>query len=325
MSSKKILWDAHCCLPLLGTSDLRKLKMHHNAGFTFVSINIGMDMIPLDQILRVVESFNKQIELSDFIVKAQTLNDVLVAHEDGKLAVAYDLEGALPLKGSEYMVDLFFSLGVRQMHFAYNRNNMYGSGCYDEDLGLTKKGEWLVRKLNNTGITVDCSHTGYRTSMDILNTSSKPVVFSHSNSFSLVSDDRNIRDDQIQACANTGGVVCINGLSWFLNNDNMDPNSLVDHIAYISDLVGTEHVGIGLDYAYDTDVDDLPPNTEIEFWWPNIAPNSTSLMFNAYSPSKISELENTLESRGFLNTDISNILGENMLRVCREVWNEKNY
>src|SRR3954452_25486399 len=133
-----LVWDAHACLPLHPDRYVTLLRRHHAAGATFVSVNIGMDMNPLMQIFPVIASFRAQIARhADQFLQVDTVDDVLRAKAEGKLAFAFDLEGGIPLCGRPEMVALFRDLGVRQVHLAYNRNNPVGGGCYDEDVPLT--------------------------------------------------------------------------------------------------------------------------------------------------------------------------------------------
>ena len=90
------------------------------------------------------------------------------ARAEGRLAVAFDLEGGMPLLGRSEMVQLFYDLGVRQIHLAYNRSNALGGGCYDDDVPLTPLGRRMVAAINAAGMLMDCSHTGHRTSLDIM-------------------------------------------------------------------------------------------------------------------------------------------------------------
>ena len=119
--------------------------------------------------------------------------------------------GTRPGQGRD-KTGLYHRLGVRQALFADNLNNAAGGGCHDEDRGLTDFGRAVVQEMNRAGMLVDCSHSAYRTTMEAMEVSSAPVVFSHSNPKALWDHGRNIRDDQIKACAATGGVVGVNGL-----------------------------------------------------------------------------------------------------------------
>jgi membrane dipeptidase len=85
---------------------------------------------------------------------------------------------------------------------------------------------------------MDCSHTGRLCSLDIMNASSQPVIFSHANPYTLVQHGRNVTDEQIRACAATGGVVCVSGLSFFLGSAQPTADDVARHAAYVADLVG---------------------------------------------------------------------------------------
>ena len=126
------VWDAHSCVPLRPDMDLSVLERHRAAGVRFVSVNVGMDMNPVTDILRVLAAFRRQIEdAADRFLLAETVADVRRARSDGRLAVAFDLEGALPLAEQPEMIRLYQRLGVRQMHLAYNRTNSIAGGCHE--------------------------------------------------------------------------------------------------------------------------------------------------------------------------------------------------
>ena len=149
-----IRWDAHSCLPLLSGIDMSVLRRHKQAGFDFVSINVGMDMNPIDQVMRTIAWFRHWLtQHADEFALIETLADVKAAKKTGKLAVAFDLEGSTMLLGDLAMVEVYRDLGVRQAHLVYNRNNTVGGGCHDDDTGLTAYGREVVRAINRAGIT----------------------------------------------------------------------------------------------------------------------------------------------------------------------------
>src|SRR5207247_805058 len=113
---------------------------------------------------------------------------------------------------------------------------------------LTPFGRRVIEEMNRVGMLVDCTHTGYRTTMEVMEMASQPVIFSHSNPAALYRHGRNITDEQIRACARTGGVIGINALGIFMTDRQASTNAIVDCIGYVADLVGPEHVGIALDY-----------------------------------------------------------------------------
>ena len=202
-----IHWEAHACLPLHPQADFAPIAQFHEAGVHYVSINIGMDMIPLPQVMATIAGFRATIAAQPGrYVLVNTAQDIRDAAAAGKLAIGFDLEGAMPLLEEPAMVALYRSLGVRQMHLAYNRNNSVAGGCHDVEQGLTPLGHQVVQAINAAGVLMDCSHTGRRCSLDIMAASSAPVIFSHANPLSLVEHGRNVTDEQIRACAATGAL-----------------------------------------------------------------------------------------------------------------------
>src|SRR4029079_14810021 len=87
--------------------------------------------------------------------------------------------------------------------------------------------------------------------MDVMEYSSKPVILSHSNARALRDHPRNVRDDVMRACARTGGVVGLNGIGIFLGNNDISTDAFVRHVDYVVQMIGPEHVALGIDYAVD--------------------------------------------------------------------------
>ena len=223
------------------------------------------------------------------------------------------------LNGNLDMVALYHGLGVRQMLFAYNLNNEAAGGCHDDDMGLTDFGKAIVREMNRVGVIVDCSHAAYRTTMDIMAESSKPVVFSHSNPTAVWDHQRNIRDDQIAACAATGGVVGMNGMGIFLGENDVGNETLLRHICHVAELVGAEHIGFGFDYSPGIDVDIGAILRSRPDYWPAGNAYDTPDIKHA-GPSQLPALVDGLSERGFSDTEIRGLLGENFRRVAAAVW-----
>jgi membrane dipeptidase len=238
------------------------------------------------------------------------------------MAISFDLEGALPLLEQPDMVALYAQLGVRQIHFAYNLNNSVADGCHDVARGLTPLGQRMVEAVNENGILMDCSHTGRLCSLEIMNASSQPVIFSHANPYTLVQHGRNVTDEQIRACAATGGVVCVSGLSFFLGSAQPDANDVARHVAYIADLVGVRHAGIGLDICFQQPgLDDTPPGDfDAEHWWPASAGYSADKPPSFTPPEVWRELPAALRRAGMSETEAELVLGRNMMRVAQQVW-----
>ena len=168
--------------------------------------------------------------------------------------------------------------------------------------------------MNRVGMVVDASHMGHLATMDVFEISKDPVIFSHSNPAGLRSHVRNITDEQIKACAGTGGVIGINGIGDFLGGTRSE--KVIEHIEYVINLVGPEHVGIGLDYVVDKQelMDYVTGN-------PDIYPADKMKDFLAFvEPEQFPEFTELLYSKGYSEQIISGILGGNFMRVAKAVW-----
>jgi membrane dipeptidase len=319
-----IHWEAHTCLPLHPAASFEPLERYRALGVHYASINVGMDMNPLSQILPVIASFRARLAAdAERFLLPQSVADVEHAKATQRLAVGFDLEGALPLLEQPEMVALFRDMGVRQIHFAYNRNNAVAGGCHDTPQGLTPLGQRMVQAVNDAGVLMDCAHTERRSSLDIMAHSRHPVVFSHANPLALVEHGRNISDEQIKACAATGGVVCISGVSTFLGVEQPHAVDVARHVAYVANLVGADHVGLGLDIGFSQPElsDDPPQPFDPAHWWPASAGYGQGIRGIRYAPIESwSTLASALCEVGLSDTDIEGVLGENMARVARQVW-----
>ncbi len=317
-------WEAHVCLPLHPQASFAPIDRLRAQGVHYASVNVGMDMNPLPQILSVIAGYRATIAAHpDRYLLAGSAEDIGRAKAAGRIAIGFDLEGAVPLMDQPEMLGVFSALGVRQIHFAYNRNNNVADGCHDVERGLTPLGLRMVAAVNAAGLIMDCAHTGRACSFDIMAASSKPVVFSHANPFSLVPHGRNITDAQIRACAATGGVVCVSGVSLFLGNPTPRAEDVARHAAYVADLVGVQHVGIGLDNGFaEPGLDDTPPGgIDRNYWWPPAAGYGDGIAGIRYVPDTTwAALPDALRATGMRTNEVEQVLGGNMYRVAQQVW-----
>jgi membrane dipeptidase len=312
---RALIWDTHACFPLNPNSDLTELKRYKDSGVNFVSINIGMDMDSFENVMQVLARFRSYIAAhSDRYLLALSVSDILAAKESEKLAIAFDLEGSDPLLGNINLVSFYYDLGVRQMLLAYNKDNRASGGCMEGNIGLTDFGRDVIKEMNRVGMVVDVSHMGYRATLEAFEVSSKPVIFSHSNPKALREHARNITDEQIKACAKTGGVIGINGIGDFLGGTTSE--LIVQNIEYVLNLVGPEHVGIGLDYVVDKQelIDYIEGHPDV------FPPDKIKDYLALVEPEQIPEFTELLYQKGYSEQIIKGILGGNFLRVAEKVW-----
>jgi membrane dipeptidase len=316
-----IVWDNHGCMPVgrpHDTSFLPQLQRYRAAGVSAVMLNVGFGDMGIEEHVCTLASMRRWIKARpDEYLLLNTADDVDLAHATGRLAVGFDIEGANAVGEQPSLVSLYYDLGVRWMLLAYNNNNRAGGGCQDHDPGLTAFGREVVAEMERVGMQVCCSHTGHRTVRDVFDVATRPVIFSHSNPSALHAHPRNIPDDLIRACAATGGVVGINGIGSFLGQNDNSSETFARHVDHVAQLVGTQHVALGLDYVFDTrEMDDYL--TRMAHTFP--AELGYERGVRMVAPEQLEGIVEALQNRGYSDADLRAVLGGNLMRLARTVW-----
>ena len=318
--SRALCWDAHAGVFPDPRVDLNLLNNWVDHGFNYLSINVGFDLMDWTRTLETLVAYRKWVldqprrfQLVDHV------DDIESARASGKFALSFDIEGMNALNGDLNMIAAYHRLGVRQMLFAYNLNNQAAGGCHDRDAGLSQFGRQVVEEMNRVGMIVDCSHASYTTTMDIMELSIRPVVFSHSNPRSVWDHQRNITDDQIRACAAGDGVIGINGMGIFLGDNVTDNHTIVSHIRYLQDLVGARHIGLGFDYSPGVDIDIGEILRARPDFWPPGNGYDTPHIGHA-GPPQVLELVDLLLAKDFSDNQVIGLLGGNFHRVAAATW-----
>ncbi len=189
--------------------------------------------------------------LEEVYLKVTRAEDVRIAKKGGKVGIIMNFQNSTQIGNDLAKLDFFHDLGIRIMQITYNARNFVGDGCTERtDCGLSRFGVVLVARMNELGIVVDLSHCGYKTTMDAIATSKKPVAFTHANCRSLHDHPRNKTDEQIRALAEKEGYMGMTCHPMFLGGKNTSIlNNVLDHIDYAVNLVGVNHIGIGSDFA----------------------------------------------------------------------------
>ena len=318
---ESIVWDNHGCMPVARPHDttfLHQLQRYQASGVSAVMLNVGFGDMGIEDHVRTLASLRHWLQArpKEYLL-LNTSDDIELAHATGRLAVGFDIEGANAVADQPSLVSLYYDLGVRWMLLAYNNNNLVGGGCQDEDTGLTVYGRQVIAEMERVGMQVCCSHTGHRTVRDVFDIATKPVIFSHSNPSAVHSHPRNIPDDLIQACAATGGVVGINGIGTFLGGNDNNSATFARHVDHVAQLVGPDHVALGLDYVFDTqELDDYLARMGHSF--PAELGYKTGVLMVA--PEQLEDIVVILQGWGYSDANLRAILGGNLMRLARTVW-----
>lgn len=283
----------------------------------------------------LLQKYPEQIE------QVKSFQNIHQIRENGKIAAILGVEGGHMMENNLSLIDSFKNDGVKIFTLTWNNSLSWAISASDEfqlttgytqetskQLGLNEMGKEFIKKLNQSGIVIDLSHASRKTFSDVMEITTKPVVASHSNAFSLSSQFRNLTDEQLLAIQNNGGLVGINFYSGFLDpdyeknilevyekyygkNDSLGVYSkyehlkpeekdlvrpdfewVLDHIDYIVKLIGVDYVSLGSDFD---GIDNSPKNLNSVRDFPNITQG--------------------LQDRGYSEEEIRKIMGENWLRV----------
>jgi membrane dipeptidase len=254
---------------------------------------------------------------ADKVVFVKTVDDIRNAKARGKLGVGFHFQGTGAFAENPDTVEVFYDLGIRHVILVYNQMNAAATGCHERiDTGLSRYGRRLVEEANRVGMILDCTHVGFKSSMEIIEASAEPVMFSHSNVRSICDHQRNINDEQIKACCARGGIIGVTGVGKFLSeNGTANVADVMRHIRYLIDLVGPDHIALGIDNVYflDQHYRTISANPDR---WPNYPPPP----WYYFAPEDVPALIDALQASDLSDQQVQGILGENFLRLASRVW-----
>ncbi|MEM1113300.1 MAG: membrane dipeptidase [Pseudomonadota bacterium] len=303
--------------------DIEVLRRYHQCGYTFISATIQDMPASFDGVQQEVARFRALCEPhSDWLCFADSITDIDRERQAGRLVLGLNVQDTELVHDDLSRLQVLRELGVRHMLLAYQTRNRAADGCAEpEDAGLSAFGRDLVAEMNRVGMVVDVSHMGKRSSLDTIDASATPAIFSHSGVFSLCRHIRNIDDEQIRACAARGGVVGVVGIGAFLGDPDARAETMFRHIDYVAQLVGAKHVGIGTDF-----IDDM------EWTWAGMEearntswrdPYGTQLYEGvAFAPEQLVQLVELMMAAGYGREGIEGVLGTNFHRIYAAVERE---
>lgn len=347
-TTQRLIWD-HINLGNLnsdGSIDIPRMrKGSMNAVFFSIWVPgtvIGEEAIK--QAMTQIDAIYEQVRLYPAdLALCTTVDEIKTATAEGKIALLMGIEGGHMIGNNLKLLEQYAKLGVRYMTLTHSLNNDWADSSSDTPRhnGLTPFGKAVVREMNRVGIMIDVSHVSDKTFYDALAISRAPIIASHSSCRSICSSERNMTDTMIKALAAKGGVIQINYFTSFLSQEFHDKEDqsdelrllkielqkkcgdnqscliregtilmhkfvdqgklprvnwtkIIDHIDHVVKLVGADHVGLGSDF----DGAIMPYGMEDSSYLPHIS--------------------EALLERGYSDSDIQKILGENILRVMKK-------
>ncbi len=301
------------------------------SGVTCVFNNAGEEgQDPLRLIKRLARHTYTTDLMRGFVSKAAVPSDVEAAKNENRHC--YYLTGnGVPLTQQWLSVEdelryvrVFYQLGIRMMHLTYQRRNMIGDGCGEtSDAGLSDFGRKAIAEMNRVGVIPDCAHSGWRTSLEAAQASSRPVVASHSTCAAIHSHFRSKPDNVIQAIVDSGGYIGICCISRFLGGKG-DISALLDHIDYAIAKFGPDAVAIGTDVSYTAEASSVEQakvpsrvkqREEFRMLWPKDDFKTSKDMTESIAWTNWPLFTVGLVQRGHSDDVIRKVIGGNVMRV----------
>ena len=281
--------------------------------------------------LKNLARWRRIIDRDNGLVLVRSAADIERAKANGQFGIIFHFQSTTPIEDDLNLVDIFKDLGVGMIQLTYNTKNRVGDGAEERtNAGLSRFGVKLIERFNEARVVVDCSHTGEQTTLEAIEHSSAPVVFSHANVKALRPSRRTITDEQIKAVAETGGLVGIVGYPAFVSDSSRPTlDEFIAHIDYVVNLAGIDHVGLGIDYyqgqagvASSQTAEAMYRNlVDSGRWNPeSYPPPPYHYPAGIETPRTLPNLTRRLLERGYSEPDTKKIIGGNWLRVFRDVW-----
>lgn len=267
---------------------------------------------PFEACINAIDTFYEKLKETNEIKLALSYQDLIENHKNKKISAILTIEEGGVCKSNISFLNIFYRLGVRMICLNWNFVNGISHpnyGKFIDDLpdyitpntkdGLTDFGFQMVKRMNELGMVVDVSHISDKGFWDVINTSTKPIVASHSNARSVCKHVRNLSDEMIIALNKNGGVMGMNYCAAFLDDDPEIGKSTIkctiNHIRHIKELVGVDVIALGSDF------DGIDSNIELK------------------DASYMNLLENELHKEGFTQEEIDKMFHLNALRVFKEI------
>ncbi len=266
----------------------------------------------------------------DIFLIVRRYSDIARAKRESKIGIMPGFQYTEFLEEKPERIATFRRLGVRIIQLTYNNRSIFGDGCLEPgNAGLSKAGIAAVKRMNELGVALDLSHSGYRTTSDGIAQSAKPVLISHSGCAAVYAHPRNKPDEILKALADRGGYFGVYLLQYVVASPTVPTREhVLDHVVHAINVCGADHVGIGSDGAIQKTV--LTPEQKADFDKDIArrkelgigAPGEDRYPYvpDLNGPDHMQVIAAELAKRGQPASVVEKVLGANFQRVIGEIW-----
>lgn len=265
-------------------------------------------------------------ENDDIILQVFTAADIRRAKKEGKTGIYLGWQNSWGIEDRLDYLQIFKELGVGCIQLTYNTRNLVGTGCWEStDAGLSDFGREVIDEMNRLGILVDLSHVGAATSRDAIAYSKQPVAYTHCAPAGLFEHPRNKTDEQLKHIADNGGFVGFASYPPFMaQQGDATVEDCVTTLEYIIDIAGEDSVGMGTDFTQDQDAAFFDYLSMDKGYARRLVPKRPGgVVVMPEGLRTIGDFPNltaTMEKRGWPETRIRKVMGENWLGFLEGIW-----
>jgi membrane dipeptidase len=257
-------------------------------------------------------------------------SDLARAKRENKIGIMLGFQYPGFLEQDPDRIPMFRNLGVRIMQLTYNNRGLFGDGCLEPgNAGLSKAGIAAVKKMNEIGVAVDLSHSGYRTTSEGIAESVKPVLITHSGCASVYAHPRSKPDDILKSLADRGGYFGVYLMPYVVASPTVPTREhVLDHVVHAINVCGADHVGIGSDGSIQKTVltaeqkaafdQDIARRKKLGIGAPG--EDRYPYVPDLNGPDHMEVIATELAKRGQPASVIEKVLGANFQRVIGDIW-----
>ena len=225
----------------------------NQAGVAAVHVTISYHENFKEAVKNIIAWNGRFERFPNLIVHGCTHDDVRHAHDEGRTAIVFGFQNCSPIENDIGLVEICYQLGVRFMQLSYNNQSLLSTGCYEqEDAGITRMGQQVIREMNRVGMVVDMSHSAKRSTLEAIEFSERPIAITHANPSFWHPALRNKSDDVLKVLAESGGML---GLSLYPHHLKRTSDCTLEDfctmVARTAELMGVARIGFGSDLCQD--------------------------------------------------------------------------